>query len=98
MTAQRAGEYGLLNTPLATIVTTGVPAEQAGAVSGLMNAGKRFGGAVGLAAATAVAAGVGTDRAAFLLMAAALGTVAVLAFRRPQRRAEPAPVSGAPAR
>ncbi|GAB2524841.1 MFS transporter [Nocardiopsis aegyptia] len=89
---------GLLNTPLATIVTTGVPAEQAGAASGLMNTGKQFGGAVGLAAATAVAAGAGTDRAAFLLMAAALGAVAVLAPRIRRRRAEPAPVSGAPGR
>ncbi|KOX17379.1 multidrug transporter [Nocardiopsis sp. NRRL B-16309] len=89
---------GLLNTPLATIVTTGVPAEQAGAASGLMNTGKQFGGAVGLAAATAVAAGAGTDTAAFLLMAAALGAVAVLAPRIPRRRAEPAPVSGAPGR
>lgn len=89
---------GLLNTPLATIVTTGVPAERAGAASGLMNTGKQFGGAVGLAAATAVAAGAGTDRAAFLLMAAALGAVAVLALRMPGRRGESVPVSDAPAR
>jgi MFS family permease len=89
---------GLLNTPLATIVTTGVPPEQAGAASGLMNTGKQFGGAVGLAAATAVAAGTSTDTAAFLLMAAALAAVAVLAPRIPRRRAEDAPVSDAPAR
>ncbi|RKS09424.1 MFS transporter [Nocardiopsis sp. Huas11] len=89
---------GLMNTPLATIVTTGVPPEQAGAASGLMNTGKQFGGAVGLAAATAVAGAAGTDRAAFLLMAAALGAVALLAPRIPRRRAESAPVSDAPAR
>src|SRR5690606_33763072 len=63
---------GLMNTPLATLVTTGVRPEHAGAASGLMNTAKQFGGAIGLASATTVAAITGTDKAAFLLMAAAL--------------------------
>lgn len=40
---------GLLNTPLTTIVTAGVPAHDAGAASGLMNTTKQVGGALGLA-------------------------------------------------
>ncbi|MCY9783374.1 MFS transporter [Nocardiopsis sp. EMB25] len=86
---------GLLTTPLATMVTTGVPAEDAGAASGLMNTAKQFGGALGLAAATAATALAGTDGAAFLLMGALVGTVALLAFRLPsprERRASGAPV------
>ncbi|TDD66168.1 MFS transporter, partial [Actinomadura rubrisoli] len=41
---------GLLNTPLTSAVTSGVPAHDAGAASGLMNAAKQVGGALGLAA------------------------------------------------
>ncbi|WP_374206176.1 hypothetical protein [Gordonia zhenghanii] len=47
---------GLMNTPLATLVTRGVRPEHAGAASGLMNTAKQFGGAIGLAAATATVA------------------------------------------
>ncbi|MFI6577972.1 MFS transporter [Nocardiopsis sp. NPDC050513] len=79
---------GLLNTPLATMATTGVPADEAGAASGLMNTAKQFGGALGLAAATAATALTGTDRAAFLLMGGLVGAVAVavLVGRPPRQR------------
>ncbi|WP_344056212.1 MFS transporter, partial [Prauserella halophila] len=66
---------GLLSTPLATIVTTGVRTGHTGAASGLMNTSKQFGGAIGLAAASTVTATTGTDAAAFVVMAAALVTV-----------------------
>ncbi|WP_211288999.1 MFS transporter [Actinophytocola xinjiangensis] len=77
---------GLLNTPLATLVTTGVRPEHGGAASGLMNTAKQFGGAVGLAAGSAVAT-AGTDRAAFALLAAALVAAAavVTGLRTPCR-------------
>ena len=82
---------GLMNTPLATLVTTGVRPTHAGAASGLMNTAKQFGGAVGLAGATTAASGVGTDRAAFVLMSAALlaviaTTAAVPAHRNGSQR------------
>ncbi|WP_068266725.1 MFS transporter [Janibacter limosus] len=76
----------LINTPLATLVTTGVRAEDAGAASGLMNTSKQFGGAIGLAAASTVAALAGTDHVAFAFMALAVlaaAAVAVVATRRP---------------
>lgn len=79
---------GLMNTPLATLVTTGVRPEHAGAASGLMNTAKQFGGAIGLAAATTAAAIAGTDRAAFVLMAAALLVVIAVAAGMPARRDE----------
>lgn len=41
---------GLLNTPLTTIVTSGVDRADAGAASGLMNTAKQVGGGLGLAA------------------------------------------------
>lgn len=76
----------LMNTPLATLVTTGVRAEDAGAASGLMNTSKQFGGAIGLAAASTLAALAGTDHVAFAFMALAVlaaAAVAVVATRRP---------------
>ncbi|WP_116248032.1 MFS transporter [Nocardiopsis sp. FIRDI 009] len=88
---------GLLNTPLATVVTAGVPAHEAGAASGLMNTAKQFGGALGLAAASAATALAGTDRAAFLLMGGLVGTVALLAAglpRRCDRRGSDTPAHG----
>lgn len=74
---------GLMNTPLATLVTTGVRSEHAGAASGLMNTAKQFGGAIGLAAATATATLVGSDRVAFALMATALLAVSAIAAAIP---------------
>lgn len=72
---------GLVSTPLATIVTTGIAPVHAGAASGLMNTGKQLGGAVGLAVGTVAASALGTDAAAFVLMAALLVLVALLGLR-----------------
>ena len=47
---------GLLNTPLTTLVTSGVTRADAGAASGLMNTTKQVGGALGLAALLTIAA------------------------------------------
>lgn len=79
---------GLMNTPLATIVTNGVRPEHAGAASGLMNTAKQLGGAIGLAAATATAATAGSDQAAFFLMAVALLAVIAVTAAMPTRRIE----------
>lgn len=46
---------GLLNTPITHAVTSGVPADDAGAASGLMNTTKQTGAALGLAALVALA-------------------------------------------
>ncbi|GAB2922863.1 hypothetical protein GCM10027280_07620 [Micromonospora polyrhachis] len=77
---------GLMNTPLATIVTTGVPSDHAGAASGLMNTAKQFGGAIGLAAATTAGAVAGTDKAAFAFMALALVMAAAITTGIPRSR------------
>ncbi|RZT86484.1 EmrB/QacA subfamily drug resistance transporter [Pseudonocardia sediminis] len=91
---------GLLNTPLSTLVTSGVTDRDAGAASGLMNTTKQVGGALGLAAlltvslpaaggpagpATAVAGFAG----AFRLMALLMVVVAVLAAALPRPGARP---------
>ncbi|RNL84749.1 hypothetical protein [Halostreptopolyspora alba] len=84
---------GLLNTPLATVVTSGVDTENAGAASGLMNTSKQFGGAVGIAALVAFVGATGEDcRPAFLAMAVLTTAVSGLAvtLRPPSpRRAKP---------
>lgn len=84
---------GLMNTPLATIVTTGVRSGHAGAASGLMNTSKQFGGAIGLAAASTVTSVFGTDGAAFVLMAVALLGVAAVVAGIPRRGTGPTPVA-----
>lgn len=78
---------GLLNTPLTTIVTSGVDPADAGAASGLMNTAKQVGGALGLAALVVVAGGdqVGAGALAagyaraFLVIAAVLLVAAAAA-------------------
>lgn len=79
---------GLMNTPLATLVTTGVRPEHAGAASGLMNTSKQFGGAIGLAGAATASTLTGTDQAAFVLMIGALLAVIAVAAGFPARRDE----------
>ncbi|WP_083922505.1 MFS transporter [Nocardiopsis halotolerans] len=74
---------GLFNTPLTTVVTSGAAAAEAGAVSGLLNAAKQAGGALGLAALVTVSASTAPEGPAyglaFLLIAAVQLVVAGLA-------------------
>ncbi|MEW2458973.1 hypothetical protein [Streptomyces albus] len=74
-------------------------AEDAGAVSGLLNTAKQFGGALGLAALSAVA---GPDGAAygrvFAAMTLTLAVIAVLALALPRPRQPRAPAAGAVSR
>ncbi|MBW0102081.1 MFS transporter [Pseudonocardia sp. KRD291] len=88
---------GLLNTPLTTLVTSGITRDDAGAASGLMNTTKQVGGALGLAALLTVAGGGATGMGltadpvgltagfsvAFTTMAGLLAVVAVLAAALP---------------
>ncbi|MFI6514180.1 MFS transporter [Spirillospora sp. NPDC050679] len=64
---------GLFTTPLTTVVTGGVPREDAGAASGLMNTAKQAGGVLGLAALA------GAPDRAFAACAGMLVAVAALA-------------------
>ncbi|MDZ7917283.1 MAG: MFS transporter, partial [Rhodococcus sp. (in: high G+C Gram-positive bacteria)] len=73
---------GLMNTPLATVVTSGVPEAEAGAASGLMNTAKQFGGALGLSAATAAITVSGNERAPYVVMAVALLAAAAITTAR----------------
>ncbi|MFI7461333.1 MFS transporter [Nonomuraea sp. NPDC049646] len=98
---------GLLNTPLTVTVTSGVPAQDAGAASGLMNTAKQIGGALGLAAlATATAGHNGESGSpaqtqaqelaagfgqAFVAIAVTLAAVALLAAALPKRPHAAAP-------
>ncbi|WP_413098415.1 hypothetical protein [Streptomyces sp. Inha503] len=78
---------GLLITPITTTVTSGILAQDAGAASGLMNATRQIGGALGLATLVALAATTsGTTasyRAVFVTIAAACAGVAALALALP---------------
>ncbi|MBB4783154.1 MFS transporter [Streptomyces rapamycinicus] len=78
---------GLLITPITTTVTSGIPEQDAGAASGLMNATRQIGGALGLAALVTLAATTaGTAasyRAVFLTIAAVCTGVAALALTLP---------------
>ncbi|MFE1070577.1 MFS transporter [Streptomyces sp. NPDC058783] len=87
---------GLLLTPITTAVTSDVAPADAGAASGLMNATKQVGGALGLAGLSTLAA---TDVAgaqaltagyarAFLAIATVLALTAVIALALPHRPAK----------
>jgi predicted MFS family arabinose efflux permease len=77
---------GLLNTPITTTVTSGVPRADAGAASGLMNTAKQLGGAAGLAVLVAAASGgAALDYdLAFLTMAIILCAVGLGAWILPR--------------
>ncbi|WP_413102415.1 MFS transporter [Streptomyces sp. Inha503] len=78
---------GLLITPITATVTSGIPAQEAGAASGLMNATRQIGGALGLATLVTVAAATSSAptsyRAVFLTIAAVCAGVAALALALP---------------
>ncbi|MFD6951302.1 hypothetical protein A6A08_22835 [Nocardiopsis sp. TSRI0078] len=82
---------GLFTTPLTSVVTSGATAADAGSASGLMNAAKQAGGALGLALLTTAAASVyasawrtGPYGLVFLLLAAVQLAVAGLALALPR--------------
>ncbi|WP_316959519.1 MFS transporter [Streptomyces sp. TRM68367] len=84
---------GLLLTPVTSAVTSGVDPADAGAASGLMNTAKQVGGALGLAALSALAAadapGVRALTAgyarAFLAIAVVLAAVAAVSLALPRQ-------------
>ncbi|CAM3824867.1 MFS transporter [Kibdelosporangium persicum] len=76
---------GLLNTPITTIVTSGVNAADAGAASGLMNTTKQIGGALGLAV---LVTATDTYAEAFLAIGAVLVVVAIFGRVLPARRCD----------
>lgn len=95
---------GLLNTPLTTLVTSGVTSDDAGAASGLMNTTKQVGGALGLAALLTIGAAstttghldqgdpvelIGGFSTAFEVMALLMIVVAALAAALPAPRRQP---------
>lgn len=93
---------GLLIVPLTAVVTSGVSGPDAGAVSGLTNTAKQFGGALGLTALVALTSrhsSAKTDLVsgyaqAFAFTALILTLVAVVAFALPaQDSARPVPGS-----
>ncbi|WP_306362229.1 MFS transporter [Nocardia sp. CC227C] len=85
---------GLLNTPITTAVTAGVPTADAGAASGVMNTAKQVGGALGLAALITVAGAHGgapdvlldAYNRAFYAIAAVMIVVALVAAALPAQR------------
>lgn len=87
------GGLGLLMTPVASTVTSGAGAAEAGLVSGLLNAARQVGGSLGLAVLASIA-GRGAQTPvtmtdgyahAFLASAVVVGTVAVVVFALPAR-------------
>lgn len=88
---------GLLNTPVTTVVTSGVDPGAAGAASGLMNTTKQIGGGLGLAVLVTLAVPTGSGIAviadayghAFEAMATVMLAVAVLAWLLPAHRDRP---------
>ncbi|MGY1436174.1 MFS transporter [Streptomyces reniochalinae] len=74
-------------TPATAVVTSGVPTGDAGAASGLMNTAKQFGGALGLAALSAVAGPDGTAHGrVFATMTGVLAGIVLLALALPRER------------
>ena len=66
--------FGLSFVPMTIGATAGIPPQQAGLASGLVNTTRQLGGAIGLAVAATVAAAVHAQSAAPHAVAAALTT------------------------
>ncbi|WP_221584580.1 MFS transporter [Microbacterium sp. G2-8] len=84
---------GLLNTPLATAVTSGVEPADAGAASGVMNTGKQFGGAIGLAALATLPTTGGGYQTVFFAMMILIAAAGAVSLAIPK----PAPAEARPA-
>lgn len=90
---------GLLNTPLTATVTSGTRRSDAGAASGVMNATKQVGGALGLAVLVTIAGHPAGDPEAmaaahgraFLAIAVVLIAVAAVATTLPDGGGRPEP-------
>lgn len=85
---------GILNTPITAAVTSGIPAADAGAASGLMNTTKQIGGALGLSVLVTYAATSSLDKddllaaynGAFYAIAAIMIVTALCALALPAHR------------
>ncbi|HTW10200.1 MAG TPA: MFS transporter [Acidimicrobiales bacterium] len=66
--------FGLSFVPMTLGATAGIPAHQAGLASGLLNTARQLGGAIGLAATTAVAAAVHPRSSGHYAVASALSS------------------------
>ncbi|MCW2093264.1 UNVERIFIED_ORG: EmrB/QacA subfamily drug resistance transporter [Rhodococcus erythropolis] len=88
---------GILNTPITAAVTSGIPAADAGAASGLMNTTKQIGGALGLSVLVACTATSSLDKddllaaynGAFYAIAAIMIVTAIAALALPPHRDRP---------
>nr|WP_280118969.1 MFS transporter [Gordonia polyisoprenivorans] len=89
---------GILTTPITSAVTSGVPPSEVGAASGLMNAAKQIGGALGLAMLVTIAGSGASDIAttlnpynkAYYAIAGIMLVVAATAVALPAQKDDPA--------
>jgi predicted MFS family arabinose efflux permease len=105
---------GVMFVPMTLAATQGIPPQEAGLASGLVNTSRQIGGAVGLAAMATVAASAAKHHGpsahsvaaaltrgydrTFLIVAAIMVAGALLAFLLPSRRDAAAVAAPAPAR